>query len=694
MTSRRVAKMTDLPTPFENAATGVVGEGALSPSAAAPTGPVAEVGPVTIPAVDLQPARPVSPEWTNDRLAKAVKPSIDDAEASEPSLLAHLRPCADNVGIPVGGVLGEVLGDSPQGAALAYARKGWPVFPVNTAEPDGHCSCGKADCQDPGKHPRTTHGFKDASTDPHQIEEWWSRWPDSNIGIATGAVSGLIVIDVDQPEIPEALVDLLGKDLQAAPTVRTGRGGLHLYFRHPGTPVSSRVGLMGLKVDVRADKGYVIAPPSRHAAGSSYRWVTEGEPPTIPDALGQALEEPRPTQDLDISISGSPLTVYEGSRNSTLTSLAGSLRRGAFSPGAIFAALSAENQVRCVPPLDPVEVESIARSISNYPAGVQEGAVTHHRKHLRNYSIGEVRKMAPERLDWKVEGLLAGGLVTNLTSKPKIGKTTLMCAGITAISQGVEFLGRKTASCPIVYLTEENPSTFCEVLSRTGVMDDASVTIVPRMDAYGLTWEQVIEDVNRLLDPLEKALLIVDTLTDWVSLSYDWENSSSAAKDVMRPLRQIAAKGHAVLCLFHSRKGGGGIQDATRGSSAFGGDADILMTLDERKSFPSRRIINAIGRPTATPRKIEIDFDGSDYHVATEADTSVRDQAERDILAMLPHDEADAMLRGDIQKRLSCSDNTADRVLTDLETSGVVKHKPAKTLNNRNSKAYWLVSSE
>ena len=83
-------------------------------------------------------------------------------------------------------------------AALAYARRGWPVFPLHHPIND-RCSCEKPDCGDVGKHPRyhkadLQHGLRDATTDPEQIRRWWTRWPQANIGMVTGAISGLVVL--------------------------------------------------------------------------------------------------------------------------------------------------------------------------------------------------------------------------------------------------------------------------------------------------------------------------------------------------------------------------------------------------------------------------------------------------------------------------------------------------------------------
>jgi Bifunctional DNA primase/polymerase, N-terminal len=91
----------------------------------------------------------------------------------------------------------QQLSDStPLEAALVYATRGWPVLPLHSVH-NGECTCGAANCQSPGKHPRTANGIKDATTDLEQIKQWWTYWPEANIGIATGAASGLLVVDVD-----------------------------------------------------------------------------------------------------------------------------------------------------------------------------------------------------------------------------------------------------------------------------------------------------------------------------------------------------------------------------------------------------------------------------------------------------------------------------------------------------------------
>jgi hypothetical protein len=142
-------------------------------------------------------------------------------------------------------------------AALRNARAGWPVFP----------------CLPGQKAPTTRHGFLDATTDPDKITRWWSRDPDRNVAIATGA-PGPDVLDVDvRPDGSgyPALNRLKRECLLdgASAYVRTPSGGLHAYF------AGSQQGngrLPGHHLDFKAQGGYVIAPPS-HAGGKCYQLV-------------------------------------------------------------------------------------------------------------------------------------------------------------------------------------------------------------------------------------------------------------------------------------------------------------------------------------------------------------------------------------------------------------------------------------
>ncbi|MDR6323305.1 bifunctional DNA primase/polymerase [Actinoplanes couchii] len=177
-------------------------------------------------------------------------------------------------------------------AALAYARHGIPVLPVHTPDRGGSCSCDKgARCDRSGKHPRLRHGLSEASTDPQQIQLWWTFWPRANVGLRTGVV--MDVADVDSAEGWHGLRHLLGGDVAPGPQVRSGGGGRHLWFRPTGW--GNRVRLVA-GLDWRGVGGYVLAPPSRHARGADYRWIRRPAVtlPVVPSALLTLIAGPPP----------------------------------------------------------------------------------------------------------------------------------------------------------------------------------------------------------------------------------------------------------------------------------------------------------------------------------------------------------------------------------------------------------------
>lgn len=248
-------------------------------------------------------------------------------------------------------------------AALEYAEKGWKVIPLHTPKPDGKCSCNHDDCKSVGKHPRTMDGLKSASDDEEQIKRWWGMFPLANIGILTGPESGIIVMDIDhEDEASEAIGD---KEIPATLIQRTGSGGRHLIFSHPGRPVKSGTKIIP-GVDSRADGGYIVVPPSLHKSGKKYEWINYLEPAPAPDWWVTLIDKALKPLASVRTDNPEGAAIFEGSRNASLTAFAGTLRRAGAGYDTILVALSARNSEACRPPLDDKEVEIIAQSISGY----------------------------------------------------------------------------------------------------------------------------------------------------------------------------------------------------------------------------------------------------------------------------------------------------------------------------------------
>jgi putative DNA primase/helicase len=167
--------------------------------------------------------------------------------------------------------------------ALDYAANGTAIFPV----------------KERGKSPLTKNGFKDASTDPEKIAGWWGKWPNANIGLPTGEVNKVWVLDIDGDEGKEAFDGLVAEHGEIPETSQSITGnGRHIIFKHPGEKVKNSVRNLGKGLDVRGDGGYIVAPPSIHPTGHQYKWdpgLQDCLPTDAPDWLLKLVVKNEPT---------------------------------------------------------------------------------------------------------------------------------------------------------------------------------------------------------------------------------------------------------------------------------------------------------------------------------------------------------------------------------------------------------------
>ena len=210
--------------------------------------------------------------------------------------------------------------------AIKYASTGLAVFPCHSIR-SGKCSCGADNCDKPGKHPRTPRGFKDATTNESAIHSYWTQYPDANIGCATGEVSGIVVLDIDVKH------GRSGSEFKIppTPTVKTGGGGNHYFFKYPGHAVkSTNSQVFGPGVDIKADGGYVIMAPSLHMSGNHYEWVIGLEDEGLadmPEWFTSAINSYTKEKDTKRLWKKDPAEVAQGTRNETATSVAGKIRK-------------------------------------------------------------------------------------------------------------------------------------------------------------------------------------------------------------------------------------------------------------------------------------------------------------------------------------------------------------------------------
>jgi len=250
-------------------------------------------------------------------------------------------------------------------AALSYAKRGWYVFPCVPGE----------------KKPLTAHGFKDATRDPTAIKGWWAATPLANIGIDCGR-SKLAVVDLDVKagnDGPSEWANLKAQhqiDDSQALEQQTPSGGIHLVWHSPNGAIKNSASRLGPGIDTRGEGGYILVAPSRTAQGS-YTWEVSSHPDDhreapIPAAIVDLLRMPTsdPWESAANPENGNgrtiPPEIDDGTRNVTLTSLAGSMRRRGADAEEILAALRIANRKRGNPPLEDHELVEIAESMERY----------------------------------------------------------------------------------------------------------------------------------------------------------------------------------------------------------------------------------------------------------------------------------------------------------------------------------------
>lgn len=248
--------------------------------------------------------------------------------------------------------------------ALALAGRGLAVFP----------------CLPRDKRPATPHGCKDATADQDIIKQWWRREPNYNVAIATGAISGVFTLDIDNAE--HELAKLERDHGELPPTVETITArGRHLYFKMPtGAPVRNSASKLAPGIDVRGDGGYTIAPPSVHPSGRRYCWSVDSAsafaeaPPWLLDRLcarngGNGHTTVPPSEWREMAAGG----IAEGQRDDGIARMAGMLLRRCVDPVVTLELLQAWNATRCAPPLPEKDVFRIVNSIAGMELRRRQG---------------------------------------------------------------------------------------------------------------------------------------------------------------------------------------------------------------------------------------------------------------------------------------------------------------------------------
>lgn len=322
----------------------------------------------------------------------------------------------------------------PLQAALAYAELGLAVVPIQKGT----------------KQPPMKAWQEEATQDPDVIRSWWSSWPESGVGVVTGKKSGgLAVIDLDEhPEDGRHGVALLENwqqengQLPETWTAITGSGGRHLFFRIQ-EDLKRQQHLFDKQVDFQADGALIILPPTVHPkTGKPYKWAK------APDQLPLAAYEGRPAEFIDegyLAMRGSQTgssfegqkEVTAGGRTDYLFRMLSSLQAKGLTDTAIRAAVAAENEAVCVPPLSDQELErEVFPALRRYEKGTLGSGSSTRQKSDLSTSLLSMANITEETPDWLIPGYIPRYQITSLAGDGGSGKTTIWCAIAAAVSTG------------------------------------------------------------------------------------------------------------------------------------------------------------------------------------------------------------------------------------------------------------------
>lgn len=447
-------------------------------------------------------------------------------------------------------------------AALAYEAKGYSVIPL---KPKDKIPLIPAWTQ-----------YQTERADREQIGLWWRTWKDANLGIVTGALSGLFVIDCDSPEAATALKPTLG-DLEGVGIVATGKG-FHLYYAHGANEYPNKAAIRP-HVDFRGDGGYVVAPPSIHSNGKVYEWAKPinghlRELPTEFVAMMTApvVEGKKAPFDTAGAISGLPL----GQRDVGMFKLACKLR-GADVPYVVALKICEDTGNECDPPFR--EWMRKVDQAYKYPAGHTQQEPAQGGFWPEPLDMAQLIDLPPDPTRWVWNDCLPLRATSALIAKAYVGKSTFAASLALCVARGIEFLGRETQQGTVLYVYLDGPiDELKENLTRMGVVRGDPIFVYA-----GRKPDNVMEWVKQQCVNHQVKLLVIDTAQKFFGFK---EDKYEEKINKMQPMLDLVNEHnfHAMFT-YHAAKGGTNTVSAL-GSVAVEANARVslyLRKLDDSK---------------------------------------------------------------------------------------------------------------
>lgn len=571
----------------------------------------------------------VGQSWGSmEKMTTVAEVPVGGAVVSVPEPAASAIARAETTAAPVPKIemYNEVI-TSVYAAAAMYAARGWSFIPLNSPK------TGSGNDASVGKRPLTGLKWEEYQTrrpTGREFNDWFASRgghagePPYNIAIITGKISKLVVIDIDVKKGGEAW--LKESALDSAVKVRTGGGGLHLYFHYDGEELGNSASKLAPGVDVRAEGGYVVAPPSMHISGGKYKWISDDnllplDVTPLPSWLIDLIKKPRESEVKVEPKTGTRVIPEEkirevvafiqdhysdGKRHYINLALAGFLAKRGYryeDVEKIISALVSESG-------DTEEFDRMRGLRDTYTRVLEGSVVTGYRElvdlmgkesvdelqnlfgsvhasgSVRNFTAADIGTMDIRQEEWVIEGLLPKSGFAMLSGHAGSGKTTFVIQMGLQLAAGQHVFGfAPTSPSRVLYFQADNPPNMVRRLIKEMVRH------VPAEAADRFVVAEVIKPV-KVTDPEGYAiveqqiamytpdLLIFDTIRDFHSAD---ENNPTAVAETIDTLKKLrGGRSMAIMYIHHHSKSTGFERLAIErhmGSIRFVTPVDLAMSL-------------------------------------------------------------------------------------------------------------------
>lgn len=427
--------------------------------------------------------------------------------------------------------------------ALIYKRRGFSVLPIRPRE----------------KKPLIAwEPYQKECASEQTLTQWFSSCPEANIGIVTGAVSGIVVVDCDDKAATQELKRIV-PDLKPIPRTKTGHG-YHFFFKHPGQSIPNRVGILP-KMDIRGDGGYVVVPPSVHPDGRNYEWQISlnSNLPDLPQEIYDLISSPVSSNgDLDKRFNSAVIWegIPKGQRDDQLFRF-GCQLRSFNAPRDVAEKLILEAASRCEPAVSERKALKKLDQAWRYEPGTTRN--DKDKTTIRKPVLDRVSEIERQEISWLGYHRIPRGKITIIEGDPGQGKSFLTQAIAAAVSKGCCFPDDE----------QREPGNVIIMSAEDGAGD----TIRPRLEDMQADLEKIallqgmvdekgnesfltladLDVIEKAIVQVEPALVIIDPIIAYVAGKDT--HKAAEVRSLLAPLAGLAEKYNvAFVCVRHLNK--------------------------------------------------------------------------------------------------------------------------------------------